>query len=240
MEFKVNTSNQCVDVNLPNCTDEWKTVFNKACKTTYTFDCNTNKSQVVNSTKRLRRDLRGLDLIKVDEPTFAIRNDQIGNNVNKYIKLNENHNNEKKCRKTPQEICKNIPREVKAQNCQQHTVKTCANISMTYPHPVEKQRCHDENKTVCKLYEKFEPKRIKKFVYKTNCKPIAKKVCENVETKYLQPKCESVIRPNCTWIPLAPECKNIPKEHCYDQPYLVKIMECSEGSSDVEMLQKVK
>merc|ERR1719209_836371 len=94
------------------------------------------------------------------------------------------------------------------------------------PMPVEKQNCHDENKKVCELEERSQPKQVKKYVYHKECRPVPKTVCDNADQKFLKLSCVPSSRKECSYHP-EEKCENVPKEHCYQIPYQVKKMECT-------------
>merc|ERR1712018_522569 len=98
------------------------------------------------------------------------------------------------------------------------------------PVPVERQNCHDENKKVCELEERTQPKQVKKYVYHKECRPVSKTVCDNADQKVLKLSCVPSSRKECSYHP-EERCENVPKQHCYQVPYQVQAMECSSHSN---------
>jgi len=93
--------------------------------------------------------------------------------------------------------------------------------------PSEKQNCHDEQKKVCELEQRSQPKQVKKYVYTKHCRPVPKTVCDNIDQKSLQPSCVPMSRKQCSYSP-EERCENIPKKHCFKIPYQVKTMQCGQ------------
>ena len=54
------------------------------------------------------------------------------------------------------------------------------------PYPVEKQACHDDEKKVCEQKEITEPKQVKKYVYKKECKKVPREICSTAVYKSLE------------------------------------------------------
>ena len=54
------------------------------------------------------------------------------------------------------------------------------------PYPVEKQACHDDEKKVCEQKEVSEPKQVKKYVYKKECKKVPREICSTAVYKSLE------------------------------------------------------
>merc|ERR1712133_221842 len=101
--------------------------------------------------------------------------------------------------------------------------KVCEKLTKMVPVPVESQNCHDENKKVCELEERSQPKQVKKYVYTKECRPVPKTVCDNADQKFLKLSCVPSSRKECSYHP-EESCEDIPKEHCYQIPYQVKEM----------------
>ena len=54
------------------------------------------------------------------------------------------------------------------------------------PYPVEKQACHYDEKQVCEQKEITEPKQVKKYVYKKECKKVPREICSKAVYKSLE------------------------------------------------------
>ena len=63
------------------------------------------------------------------------------------------------------------------------------------PYPVEKQACHDDEKKVCEQKEISEPKQVKKYVYKKECKKVPREICSTATYKSLEVnKCDNYFK----------------------------------------------
>merc|ERR1711963_1168324 len=86
----------------------------------------------------------------------------------------------------------------------------------TTPRTVSSEYCEEREEEVCeKLTERV---------------PVPKKVCDNADQMSLVPSCVPSSRKECSYHP-EDRCENLPKQHCYQIPYQVKKMECTEGSN---------
>merc|ERR1712200_149062 len=133
-----------------------------------------------------------------------------------------------KCSKTPETKCYTTPRTVSTEYCQDREEEVCEKLTERVPVPKEKQVCHDEKKKVCELAQRSQPKQVKKFVYTKQCRPVPKTVCDNADQMSLVPSCVPASRTECSYHPQE-RCENVPKQHCYQIPYQVKKMECTDG-----------
>merc|ERR1712242_273594 len=88
----------------------------------------------------------------------------------------------------------------------------------------------DENKKVCELEERSQPKQVKKYVYHKECHPVPITVCDNADQKVLKLSCVPSSRKECSYHP-EERCENVPKQYCYQVPYQVQKMECSASYS---------
>jgi len=137
---------------------------------------------------------------------------------------------EYKCKRTPETKCYTTPRTVSSEYCEEREEEVCEKLTERVPVPKEKQVCHDEKKKVCELEQRSQPKQVKKYVYTKQCRPVPKTVCDNADQMSLVPSCVPASRKECSYHP-EERCENVPKQHCYQIPYQVKKMECTEGSS---------
>merc|ERR1719420_690688 len=135
-----------------------------------------------------------------------------------------------KCKKTPDTKCYTTPRTVSTEYCQDREEEVCEKLTERVPVPKEKQVCHDKKKKVCELEQRSQPKQVKKYVYTKQCRPVPKTVCDNADQMSLVPSCVPASRKECSFHP-EERCENVPKQHCYQIPYQVKKMECTEGTS---------
>ncbi len=106
------------------------------------------------------------------------------------------------------------------------------------PQPKEKQVCHNEEKKICELEQRSQPKQIKKYIYTTACRSIPSSVCDSADIKRLVPSCVPITRKYCTYSPVE-KCEEIPKQYCYKVPSKVPKQKCynqgyGEGGSNEE------
>merc|ERR1712025_1345119 len=132
---------------------------------------------------------------------------------------------------TPETKCYTTPRTVSSEYCEEREEEVCEKLTERVPVPQEKQVCHDEKKKICELEQRSQPKQVKKYVYTKQCRPVPKPVCDNADQMSLVPSCVPASRKECSFHP-EERCENVPKQHCYQIPYQVKKMECTEGGYD--------
>merc|ERR1712018_1113854 len=118
------------------------------------------------------------------------------------------------CHKSSSTSCYDTPRTVIVPKCSTTTDKVCETVHQRYPDVSERQHCHNEDKKVCELEERTQPKQVKKYVYTKQCRKVPRKVCENADNKSLVPSCVSSMRKECTHTPTE-SCDDIPKQHCF-------------------------
>merc|ERR1712038_2087163 len=135
-----------------------------------------------------------------------------------------------KCKRTPETKCYTTPRTVSSEYCEERDEEVCEKLTERVPVPQEKQVCHDEKRKVCELEQRSQPKQVKKYVYTKQCRPVPKPVCDNADQMLLVPSCVPSSRKECSYHPQE-RCENVAKQHCYQIPYQVKKMECTEGGN---------
>merc|ERR1712177_94651 len=116
---------------------------------------------------------------------------------------------------------------VRERTTEKTTEKVCETVHQRYPDVSERQHCHNEDKKVCQLEERTQPKQVKKYVYTKQCRKVPRKVCENADNKSLVPSCVPSVRKECTYHP-AESCDEVPKKHCYKVGKQVKKEKCEE------------
>merc|ERR1712083_995792 len=104
--------------------------------------------------------------------------------------------------------CYTTPRAVSIEYCEEREEKVCEKLTEKVPVPSEKQNCHDENKKVCELEQRSQPKQVKKYVYTKHCRPVPKTVCDNADQMFLQPSCVPSSRKVCSYHP-EEKCENV-------------------------------
>merc|ERR1711890_98986 len=106
--------------------------------------------------------------------------------------------------------------------CKTHQETRCN----TTPRQLTSQSCKkSEEKKVCRVEQKTQPKQIKKYTYKQVCSPLVKKVCDIWDDHKLVPTCVPTLRHICSHKPKE-HCEDVDKEHCYKIPMKVRREKC--------------
>merc|ERR1711913_126139 len=103
---------------------------------------------------------------------------------------------------------------VKDTVCEPEYRRYCDKLTKDVPFPVERQNCHFERKKICQLVPKTKPKKAKVYSYTQDCKAIPREICDQCETKTLEPACQMEERMQCKYTP-ATNCKKENKNYCY-------------------------
>merc|ERR1712198_492574 len=201
---------KCITVVNPYCAMKDRTVYDKTCRTMVNFDC---KAQGGNS-----------------YGASSNSNGDAGYGATAGGYEESNYEPEYKCHKSHETKCYTTPRTVSSVYCEDREEEVCEKLTERVPVPKEKQVCHDEKKKVCELEQRSQPKQVKKYVYTKQCRPVPKTVCDNASQMSLVSSCVPASRKECTYHP-EELCENVPKQHCYQIPYQVKKMECTDDSS---------
>merc|ERR1719412_1250216 len=195
--------NICINVHNPYCKHEEKTIIDRTCRTSTKFDCPTEYGY--------GKDSYG-------------KGEDYGEDYGKDYKKPE-------CHKSSSTSCYDTPRTVIVPKCSTTTDKVCETVHQRYPDVSERQHCHNEDKKVCQLEERTQPKQVKKYVYTKQCRKVPRKVCENADNKSLVPSCVPSVRKECTYHPME-SCDEIPKKHCYKVGKQIKKEKCEEYKAD--------
>lgn len=92
--------------------------------------------------------------------------------------------------------------------------------------------CHNEEKKVCELEQRSQPKQIKKYAYTTACQSVPRSVCNTADLKRLVPSCVAITRKTCTYSPVE-KCEDVPKQYCYKVSTKVPKQNCyAQGYND--------
>merc|ERR1711913_57984 len=103
---------------------------------------------------------------------------------------------------------------VKDTVCEPEYRRYCDKLTKDVPFPVERQNCHFERKKICQLVPKTKPKKAKVYSYTEDCKQVPREICDQCETKTLEPACLREERLTCKYTPRT-ECKVEAKQYCY-------------------------
>jgi len=118
------------------------------------------------------------------------------------------------CERKPKKECNEIPRKIEVEVCKTDVSRYCDTFSNVFPFTTEEQKCHFEPKKICQLDMKTRPKKAKKYSYEKDCKTEPKKLCDQVEKKTIQPKCEDQERLKCKYEPVE-QCNTEDKQYCH-------------------------
>ncbi len=223
------------------CTPAKRTVYDRTCRKTYIFDCHTSyypKSSYGGSSG-------GYD----DKSGYGDDGNS-GYGEQSYDDKSGYDNSygapKPYCHKTPEEKCYKTPRKVSQQSCYSVPEKICEKMSENVPAVKPRQSCHMEDKRVCDLVKRTQPKQVirihfkmfllksksmlltfqvKKYVYSKQCRNVARQVCENADMKTLVPSCVPTMRKKCEYYP-EEKCEKIPRKKCFNLAYKVRKQKC--------------
>jgi len=137
-----------------------------------------------------------------------------------------------KCEKVPTKKCYDTPRKVHEEYCKPRSSRYCEKFTNEFPFPVEKQNCHTEPMKRCELETRSRPKKAKQYTYFKDCKPVTRKVCDNVEKKLLKPVCDQVQRKVCSYVP-EEKCEEEKKQYCFKSEKIIIDKVCVGEKKDV-------
>ena len=152
-------------------------------------------------------------------------------------------------------------RVVNNEVCVPQEQELCEKLINANPAPKEKQVCRNDEKKVCELEQRSQPKQvrnftflflviffryfgcsvlkflllfqIKKYTYTTNCKSVPRQVCDNAQIKKLVPSCVPITRKSCTYNPIE-KCEDVPKDYCYKIPKKIAKQKCYDAGYQAE------
>lgn len=224
---RIQEENACINLENPQCETVENTIFDRTCKTTTKFDCDTTYPDSYGSSAGPVRSASGGsgsgnaggyggdDNSGNDYSTDS----SYGGSQNAYGQAQTN------CRRTQDTKCYKTPRTVTVQQCTRRTDRVCETLRESQPTVAPRQVCRNEEKKVCDLEERTQPKQVKKYVYSRYCNPVPRAVCENADQKTLVPSCVQVTRKHCTYSPVE-QCQDVAKEHCYQVNQRVRRERC--------------
>merc|ERR1711963_40052 len=224
VDFSTSTREQCINVPSLICNTEERTVFEKTCKTETSFDCSgISASSNQNS---------GSSDYRSSQDGYSQDQDQFSNNA----PYGQQPAQEVTCRRQQDQRCHTTPRQISSQTCQRREERVCERMTENFPQVGDRQVCRNEEKRNCRLEKRTQPKQVKKFTYTKVCRPMTKRICENVDQRTLVPSCVPTTRKECQSRPNE-RCEDIPKRNCFKVPSTVVREQCesvdnfSSGSS---------
>jgi len=131
------------------------------------------------------------------------------------------------CHMEPKKDCKVIPRAVYEEKCRPRVHKVCEKLHYIQPNAVREEKCRTESVKKCVVEKKNKPKKVKKFSYDKQCKPVPRKMCDAADREVLRESCEEVVSQQCKYRP-ENRCSEEKLEHCYKKPKVVYDEVCDE------------
>ena len=217
----------CVDLPRYKCRTETKTLYEKSCKTHFTFSCHFPSDGSGYGNGMLNH-------------LYPEQRYKYSPSIPSDWNLNEKfaagayggepvYGWQKFCKKTPNEDCQKVPRERHYEVCEQISQRECEKATNKNPKPVEKQVCKDVFRQKCEVKTQRAPRKVDLPRYIKDCKPVEKELCGSVGKTELQTKCSTDVRPVCKFYPTEEKCVKVPRKHCVQVPYQVKTTDCNEA-----------
>merc|ERR1712168_237933 len=169
----------CIKVKTYKCYNKEKTMYDKTCRHVAKYNCD----------------------------SYDYGNDAYNAYGESGSGYEEGYNDykEPKCKTTYEKKCYETPRNYPTLECTDGYEKVCEKFPENVPYAAEKQACHDEEKRVCELEERQQPKQIKKYVYKKMSKKVPREICSSADYKTLVPSCTPTTYKNCYYEPKTTE-----------------------------------
>merc|ERR1719283_422001 len=172
---------QCVNLKTYYCNKKDKTLYDKTCRHITKYDCKYDSydKKGYGSEEYEKSEYETTDKYAVDsygktegygETGSYGKNEGYGETEG-YGKTDYSYK-EPNCTYKTEVKCYETPRTVTTLDCYDKYEKECKKMPEQKPYPVEKQACHDDEKKVCEQKEISEPKQVKKYVYKKECKKV--------------------------------------------------------------------
>ena len=122
---------KCVEVGVPDCKEEYKTVYDETCTIKFEFDCNTPPINNGYGNNNVLKTLHKVKRYKLHPgmPAPAYQNSRLNykpENINKWI-------DDFQCIRTPDRQCKKTKRVVKIQKCTQSSRQECKKLRNRNP-----------------------------------------------------------------------------------------------------------
>jgi len=243
MDKSTSDSFLCIDVPRYKCRTEIKKLYEESCKTSYRFECNfpSDGSGIGNgllnhlyAEKRFAYNPAIPANWNLNEK-FAGGNGGYGNDGG-YGSNNPYGNGgdvtkgwQKYCTKRPINDCQKTPRTRHYEVCEQISEKECEKYTDEDPKPVEKEQCKFVTREKCEVKTQQERRQIDIPRFIKDCKPVEKELCGNKGKTELTTKCSTDVRPVCQFFPTERKCQKVPRQHCVQVPYQVKLTDCEEN-----------
>merc|ERR1719495_2802689 len=223
---------QCVNLKTYYCNKKDKTLYDKTCRHVTKYDCKYDSyGKGYGSEEYEESEYETKDKYAVDSYGKTEGYGETGNygKTGGYDKTDYSYK-EPNCTYKTEVKCYETPRTVTTLDCYDKYEKECKKMPEEKPYPVEKQACHDDEKKVCEQKEISEPKQVKKYVYKKECKKVPREICSTATYKSLEPYCTTSTYKNCYYKPDY-KCMDVPKEYCYKVQRKIKRTKCDKYGS---------
>nr|ABU41045.1 hypothetical protein [Lepeophtheirus salmonis] len=234
-QFTNKDDYKCIELANVDCSPHDKVIQDKTCKTTTEFDCKEIGFSAQTGLDDGSLGSSGLANALIDDESSS---GMLGSSYGRTYKVPSATYGYREppkvvCKKSAATKCYNTPRTISSEKCEMRKEKKCEKFAERTPFPVEKQHCHNEEKRVCDLEQRPQPKQVKKYVYSKQCRPIRRTICENADVKDLVQSCAPYTHKSCSYTPRE-KCVDVPKEHCYKVGKSVQKQKCetvvNEGS----------
>merc|ERR1711972_796735 len=184
---------QCVNLKTYYCNKKDKTLYDKTCRHVTKYDCKYDSydNKGYGSEEYEKSEYETTDKYAVDSygktegygETGSYGKTEGYGETEGYGKTDYSYK-EPNCTYKTEVKCYETPRTVTTLDCYDKYEKECKKMPEQKPYPVEKQACHDDEKKVCEQKEISEPKQVKKYVYKKECKKVPRKIKRTKCGKY--------------------------------------------------------
>merc|ERR1712190_187789 len=166
--FTTKENHMCIRVNNPFCKFEERAIVDKTCRTVTKFDCPTEAKDNGMGSSGGYGDSTGYGKGGDDYNSGYGKG---GDDYNSgYGKGGDDSGIEQpQCKRSQTTKCYDTPRTVSVPRCSQNSEKVCESMPTRVPTVNERQHCHNEDKKVCELEERTQPKQVKKYVYTKQC-----------------------------------------------------------------------
>jgi len=240
MDDSKSSQTLCIDVPRYKCRTEIKKLHDESCKTSYRFTCHfpTDGSGIGTG---LLNPLYPEERFAYNPPIPAQWNldEKFGKGYRNYggYGPSDPYGNggdvtkgwQKYCKQTPINDCQKVPRSRHYEVCEQISEQECEKYADADPKPVEKEQCKYVTRSNCEIKTQKDKRKVDVPRFIKDCKPVEKQLCGNKGKTELTTKCSTDVRPVCQFFPTEKKCHKVPRQHCVQVPYQVKLTDCQEA-----------
>ncbi|XP_059085534.1 uncharacterized protein LOC131882415 [Tigriopus californicus] len=229
---------QCLEIENPVCVNEERAIVDKTCRTTTQFDCKqTGGGYGSGSSSGYGSSGNAFGSDSSSSGGYGSGSSSSGGYGDSSSSSGgyggEVEQPQVVCNRRQETKCYDTPRTVNVQRCTRKAEKVCEKVTLLSPVAQERQNCRNEDKKVCELEERTQPKQVKNYVYTKQCNPVPRRMCENADVAQLVPSCVASTRKQCSYSPVE-ACEDTPKQHCFKVSRQVRRQVCdgSNGSGN--------